>query len=68
VLVARLRCSDPHCAAEVSAETGTLLELAALECDCGSHLRIVGFPEVGEKADVVVLRRPGRLAGLLGAA
>ena len=45
VFVARLICSDPDCAAEVSAEARTLAELEALACDCGCGLHVLGFAD-----------------------
>ena len=70
VFVARLICSDPDCAAEVSAEARTLAELEALACDCGCGLAVIAFPdwvEEGDAAEVVALRG-ARLADLPSAA
>jgi hypothetical protein len=56
--LARLVCSDPECAEEVSAETATLRELETLVCDCGCALEVVGWPDVAAEplARVVLLR------------
>jgi hypothetical protein len=54
--MARLICSDPECAEELSAEARTLRELEALACDCGCGLAIVGFPDRVEEAELVMLR------------
>ena len=69
--VARLVCSDPHCAEEVAAETATLRELEPLVCDCGCALEAVGWPDVAAEplARVVLLRlRRARRGGLTEAA
>ena len=56
--LARLSCSDPECAEELSAETATLRELETLVCDCGCALEIIGWPDVAAEplAQVVLLR------------
>jgi len=60
VLVARLICSDPACAEELTAEAATLRELEVLACDCGCALEIIGWPDVAEpEAEVVVLHARG---------
>ena len=70
--VARLICSDPDCAAEVSAEARTLAELETLACECGCGFAVVAFPDwvdpAEASAEVVVLRPVGRVAGLPDAA
>jgi hypothetical protein len=38
VLVARLICSEPRCAAAYEAVAGSLAELETLACDCGCGL------------------------------
>jgi hypothetical protein len=48
VYIARLICSDPDCAEEVSAETATLDELESLVCDCGCALVVIGWPDAAE--------------------
>jgi hypothetical protein len=55
---ARLVCSDPGCAGEVTADTATLRELETLLCDCGCALEIVGWPDVAAEplAQVIMLR------------
>lgn len=44
VYTAVLICSDLECTERFEAR-GTLAELAALACDCGCGLEIVGWPE-----------------------
>ena len=55
---ARLVCSDPGCAEEVTADTATLRELGTLLCDCGCALEIIGWPDVAAEplAQVIMLR------------
>ena len=48
MFIARLICSDAHCAEEVSAETATLDELESLVCDCGCALAVIGWPDAAE--------------------
>jgi hypothetical protein len=45
MLVARLLCSDPACAAGFEARAPTLHELETLACDCGCALEICGWPD-----------------------
>jgi hypothetical protein len=57
VFVARLVCSDPGCAAEVTAEARRAPELETLLCECGCALQILGWPDwIGEPAEVIQLR------------
>lgn len=56
VLIARLICSDPACAAEATAEARTLRELETLVCDCGCGLEVIGWPDHAHaEAEVVRL-------------
>jgi hypothetical protein len=59
MFVARLVCSDPGCAEEISADAATLAELETLACECGCALAVVGWPDWVEAplAEVVALRR-----------
>jgi hypothetical protein len=63
VLIARLICSDPECAARVTEEAATLRELETLACECGCALEIIGWPDVVEEESAAVVvqlpRRPG---------
>jgi hypothetical protein len=63
VLVARMICSDPECAEEMTAEAATLPELEAMACNCGCALEIIGWPDWADdeiaEAIIVRLRRPG---------
>jgi hypothetical protein len=56
--VARLICSDPECAEEVSSEAGTLRELETLVCECGCALELIGWPDVAAAplAEVIIMR------------
>ena len=57
MFLARLTCSDPACAAEVTAEGRTIGELETLVCDCGCALEVIAWPDwVDEPAEVVTLR------------
>ena len=47
---ALLVCSDTDCAEEFEAY-GSLEELAALACDCGCVLEVIGISDVAEPAD-----------------
>ncbi len=61
VFVARLVCSDPGCAEELSAEAASLRELEVLACECGCALDVLGGPDtVDVHAEVVVLHARGR--------
>ena len=55
---ARLVCSDPVCAEEVTAEAATLRELETLICECGCALAIIGWPDVAAEplARVILLQ------------
>jgi hypothetical protein len=55
---ARLACSDPVCAEELTAETATLRELQTLICECGCALEVIGWPDVAAEplARVILLR------------
>jgi hypothetical protein len=59
VFLARLICSDPGCAEELSAEAATLAELETLACECGCALELIAWPDWadGPLAEVVPLRR-----------
>jgi uncharacterized protein (UPF0210 family) len=63
MLVGRLICSDPGCAAEVVAEAATLRELETLACACGCGLELIAWPDCVAPdrplAEVVLLRSPG---------
>jgi hypothetical protein len=53
VLIARLICSEPACAAAYDAEAAGLAELETLACDCGCGLwvrRVAEAPDRGERA------------------
>jgi hypothetical protein len=57
MFVARLTCSDVECAAELTAEGGSVAELGTLVCECGCALEIVAWPDwIDEPAEVVALR------------
>lgn len=44
MLVARLVCSDPDCAAVAVGHADSLAELETLVCDCGVGLLILAWP------------------------
>jgi hypothetical protein len=56
VLVARLICSDPACAAEAEEHAETVEELATLACHCGCGLEVLSVSEAE-------LLDPPRVAG-----
>ena len=61
VFVARLICSDPACAEELTAEASSLRELEVLACDCGCGLEVLGWPDALDAgAEVLVLHERGR--------
>jgi hypothetical protein len=52
VLIARLICSEPACAAAYDATAASLAELETLACDCGCGLwirRVAEAPGPGER-------------------
>jgi hypothetical protein len=63
MFVARLVCSDPACAAELTATARLAPELETLLCECGCALEVIGWPDwLDEPAEVVALRvERGRL-------
>jgi hypothetical protein len=56
VLVARLICSDPACAAAFEGRARTLGDLETLACECGCGLAVLGWPDdVEERAGALEL-------------
>jgi hypothetical protein len=63
VFAARLLCSDPECAAELSADAPTQRELETLVCECGCGLEVIAWPDWAgrDAAEVVELRFRARV-------
>ena len=58
MFVARLICSDPDCADDLTAEVATIAELEALACDCGCAFEVIGWPDWSDEAiaEAIILR------------
>jgi hypothetical protein len=62
MLLARIICSDPHCAEELDVSVEELDELDDLVCDCGFGFVLVHVGSLRQSGSVIAFPTQGRTA------